>query len=255
MKRILLTAIVFFSTVSLVAAEEQEKNLGLTYEQQYHSKWLSKGVEAYGQQGAFFEILDLDLYESGFGVQVIHRHAIGGGYVDKERFDYKPYYKGQAFKDTPYAMNYNLSVEYEHYPGLSRHRANTTFEWIYAFSWPNILPKGFVPSYIAHYEYPAFSGDRNRYVTGWVHRFKLDYSMDVPQLPKPLTLSSEVAYTDGLGGASHDWSYATFGLRTAFDIAHNLTLTPAIYQQITMDKSISKRKDIMYCIVSMKYKF
>jgi hypothetical protein len=258
MKRILLTAIVLLSTVPLVAAEqekEKEKELGVTFDLQYHSKWLSKGAEAYGQQGALFKTLGLDFYGTGFGVEVIHRNAIGSGYVDKERFDFKPYYKNQMFEGMPYAMNYNLSFEYEYYPGLSRHKANTTYEWIFSFSWPNILPKGFVPSYIAHYEYPAFSGDRYNYVTGWVHRFKLDYNLDVPQLPKPLCLSSEVAYTDGLGGASHDWSYATFGLGTGFDITKNLTFTPGVYHQISMDDSVSKRHNITYCILGMKYKF
>jgi hypothetical protein len=257
MKRILLTAIVLLSTAPLVAAEqekEQKKELGITYEEQYHSKWLSKGVEAYGQQGAFFEIIDLDLYSSGFGLQVIHRHAIGSGYVKKQRFDYRPYFRGELFKEKPYAMKYDIGVEYEHYPRFATHKSYTSYEWQFGFSWPNILPKGFVPSYIAHYEYPVKHNQRLNFA-GWVHRFKLDYYMDVPQLPKPLCLSSEVAYTDKLGGASSDWSYATFGLGTKFDITKNLTFTPGVYQQITMDKSISKRKDITYCILSMKYKF
>jgi opacity protein-like surface antigen len=256
MKRILLVTVILLSTASLATAAEteQEKKLGITYEEQYHSKWLSKGAEAYGQQGAFFEILDIDLYGSGFGLQVIHRHATGSGYVNKQRFDYRPYVKGELFKEKPYAMKYDIGVEYEHYPRLATHKSFTSYEWIFAFSWPNILPKGFVPSYIAHYEYPVHHDQRLNF-TGWVHRFKLDYNMNVSQLPKPLCLSSEVAYTDGLGGASHDWSYAVFGLGTKFDITKNLTFSPGVYQQITMDKSVAKRKDITYCILSMKYKF
>ena len=253
MKRILLTAIVFLSTVSLTVAEEQEKKLGVSYEQQYHSEWLSKGVQAYGKQGAFFEILDVDLYGSGFGLQVIHRHATQG-YVNKQRFDYRPYVKGVFFKEKPYATAYNIGVEYEHYPRLATHKSFTTFEWIFAFSWPDILPKGFVPNYIIHYEYPVHHNQRFNFA-GWVHRFKLDYYMDVPQLPKPLCLSSEVAFSDGLGGASRDWSYAVFGMGTKFDITKNLTFSPGVYQQITMDKSVARQKSITYCILSMKYKF
>ena len=168
--------------------KKQEKKLGITYEEQYHSKWLSKGVEAYGQQGAFFEIIDLDLYSSGFGLQVIHRHATSD-YVNKQRFDYRPYVKGEFFKEKPYAMKYDIGVEYEHYPRLATHKSYTSYEWQFGFSWPNILPKGFVPSYIAHYEYPVKHNQRLNF-TGWVHRFELDYYMDVPQLPKPLCLSS-----------------------------------------------------------------
>lgn len=85
MKRILLTARVLLSTVPLVAAgqeKEQGKELGVTFDLQYHSKWLSKGAEAYGQQGALFKTLGLDFYGTGFGVEVIHRNAIGSVYVD-----------------------------------------------------------------------------------------------------------------------------------------------------------------------------
>ena len=45
------------------------------------------------------------------------------------------------------------------------------------------------------------------------------------------------------------------GLSTKFDINENLSFIPCIYQQITMDDSVSRRKDITYCILTMKYKF
>jgi hypothetical protein len=256
MKRILSIVILLLSTAALAAAEEekeQKKELGFSFEEQYHSKWLSKGVEAYGQQGAFFEIIDVDFYGSGFGLQVIHRHATSD-YVNKQRFDYRPYVRGGLFKEKPYEMKYDIGVEYEHYPRLATHKSFTTYEWRFGFSWPNILPKGFVPNYIAYYEYPVHHGQRLNF-TGWVHSFRLDYFLDTSIMPKPLCLSSEVAYTDKLAGASSDWSYATFGLGTKFDINKNLTFSPGVHQQISMDKSVSKRKDITYCILSMRYKF
>jgi len=252
-KGIWVFIVLVLSTVSF--AEQSEKKLGVTFDLSYWSKWLSKGAEAYGQQGALFKTIDVDLYGSGFGVKVTHRNATGSGYVDSQRFDFRPYYKGKLFEENRYAMNYNIGVGYEYYPGLARDKANTTYEWIFAFAWPNILPGGLVPSYIAHYEYPAGSDYNYSYITGWVHRFKLDYDLKSPDLPLPVHLSSEVAYTDGLGGAAHDWSYATFGISTKMKIADNLTFVPGLYQQITMDDSVSNRKDITYCVLSMKYKF
>jgi len=120
-----------------------------------------------------------------------------------------------------------------------------------------LLPKGFTPTYIVHYEYPAVRNDIFHYssMEGWVHRFKLDYDIEVSELPNPLKFSSEVAYTDGLGRADHDWSYATFGLSTKFSINENMTFSPGIYQQVSMDKSVCSRKDVTYCILSMKYQF
>jgi len=253
-KRISVIVVSLLLTAGFSQAEETKK-LGVTLDISYHSKWLSKGVEAYGQQGALFKTLDLDFYGTGLGVKVTHRNATSSGYVDNQRFDYRPYYKNTLFKNKSYATNYNISVGYEHYPGLSRNKANTTWEWIYAFSWPNILPLGFVPSYIAHYEYPAGSGNRNRGITGWVHRFRLSYDLETPRLPVPVQLSSEIAYNDGLGGRVHDWAYANIGISSMLKIRENLTFIPGVYQQITLDDSISKRKGITYCILSMKYKF
>jgi len=257
-KIILLTAMFLLSVVATAQAEEGQ--LGVTLDLQYRSKWLSKGKYGYGTQGAIFKITDLNFYDSGFGVKVTHRNATASGYVDKQRFDYRPYYKSVLFEDESYATNYNISAGYEHYPGLARNRSNTTWEWIFAFSWPNIIQQRIVPQYIAHYEYAAGSnytkspsgGDMP---SGWVHRFILGYDVEMTELPVPLHLSSELAYTDGLGGAAHDWSYAVFGASTIIEIADNLSFVPGIYYQISMEDSVNTDKDLTYCILSMKYKF
>lgn len=176
------------------------KDIGITLQLDYLSQWLSKGAPAYGEQGAIFSTIDLDFWGSGFGAKVIHRNATGSGYVDKQRIDYWPYYKNILFKDSPYQTNYLISTEYEDYYGLNRHKAYTTWEWICSFSWPNLLPKGFIPGYTAIYEYPAGRGYKYNYITGWVHKFTLNYDFNIPEFPAPLRLSSEVAYTNGLSG-------------------------------------------------------
>jgi hypothetical protein len=240
-----------------LAEKAQTKDIGVTLQLDYLSQWLSKGAPAYGEQGAIFSIIDLDFWGSGFGAQVIHRNATGSGYVDKQRIDYWPYYKNILFKDSPYQTNYLISAAYENYYHMNRHRAYAKWEWIGSFSWPNLLPEGFTPAYIVHYEYPAVEDDIYSYssMEGGVHRFILSYDLKVPELQNPITLSSEVAYTDGLGRASHDWSYAVFGLSTNLKINENMTFSPSVYQQVTMDKSVCPRKDVTYCILSMKYKF
>jgi hypothetical protein len=255
-RKILLTAVIILLAAS--GAQSQEKRLGVTFDVTYLSKWLSKGVEAYGSHGALFKSFDFDLFDTGLGFKVIHRNAFGSGYVDQQRFDYKPYYKGRLFEDTPYAMNFNLSTEYEHYPRRDRKSANTTWEWIFAFSWPNILPQGFTPSYIAHYEYAAGENYTKQsgadIPSGWVHRFILGYDLKVLENAEPFRLSGEVAYTDGLGGAKHDWSYATFGISTKLKITDNLSFLPGIYHQISMEDSVNTN-DVTYTGLSMRYRF
>jgi len=245
--------------VGLLQAEEGK--LGITFDLTYMSKWLSKGSESYGQQGALFETIDIDWFGTGFGSYVTHRSATSSGYVDKERIDYGVYYKGRLFGDGPYLTEYKLRWAYEHYPGLARNKANTTNEWSFAFSWPQILPAGLVPEYVAYYEYPAGSGYDHRDVTGWVHLFGLGYDLKVPGLlpqtaEQVLHLSADVSYRDNLGGKSkdNDWSHATFGVSTKFKITDNLSFVPAVYYQASMDDSVCKR-DVTYCKLSMKYKF
>ena len=237
-----------------LAEQAQTKDIGITLQLDYLSQWLSKGVPAYGKQGALFKSIDLDFWQSGFGLLVIHRNATAAGYVDKDRVDYHPYAKGQLFEETPYLMTYNLSAEYKNYYRVARNKAKTDWEWNLAINWPNLLPKGFTPGYTAIYEYPAGRGYKYNYITGWVHKFILNYDFNIPEFPAPLRLSSEVAYTDGLGGANHAWSYATFGLSSTFKLNKNMTFIPGIFQQVSMEDTVCDR-DVTYCILSMKYKF
>jgi hypothetical protein len=151
-------------------------------------------------------------------------------------------------------MNYNISVGYEHYTDHPRKLANTTWEWIFAFSWPNLFGGKVVPSYVAHYEYPAGSNQAFRNLTGWVHRFILARDVDCAALKAPLHLTSEVAYYDGLAGRVSDWAYATFGVSTKLAINDKTAFAPGLYHQISMDDSICKR-DVTYAMLSMKYKF
>ena len=253
-KGLLLAVLILFTAPASADAPKDEPQLGVTLDVKYLSKWISKGARAYGSQGAVFETLNLDFYQTGFGVKITHRSATSDGYGKKQRFDYRPYYKGRLFEDETYATNFNLSVGYEHYYRDSRTEANTTYEWIYQFAWPNLLGEGFLPRYIAHYEYPASGADAFNHITGWVHRFQLNYAADTESLPQPLNFSSEVAYTDGLGGAGHDWSYTTFGLATTFNIADNLTFTPGVYYQISMEDTVNTN-DELYAVVGLKHKF
>jgi len=249
-KHTIIVAIVLLSTTGVLYAADGE--LGATVDLSYHSRWLSKGALGYGQQGAFFKTLDVDLYGTGFGVKVTHRNACSSGYVDQQRFDYRPYYTGRIAEGTAHETKFTIGAGYEHYTDIDREMANTTWEWIGSCSWPNLLPNGIVPSYIFHYEYPAGSETAFNHITGWVHRLRLSKKIESPDLPTPLNLIGEVAYTDGLGGAAHDWSYAMFGVNTNLEVCKNCTFTPGVYQQISMDDSVNKNDSVTYCIMSMK---
>jgi hypothetical protein len=249
-------AVLFIAANVVYAEDENEKKLGVSFDLTYTTKWLSKGIEAYGSKGGLFKTIDVDFWQSGWGLRITHRNAIPeNGYVDARRFDFRPYFKGSILEDTSFYTVFDLSVEFEYYTGLSPNKANTTYEWINSFSWPKLLPWGFVPTYILHYEYPAFSHKANRKNAGGVNRFILGHDINVPDLPNPLKATWEIAHYDGLANRGSEWAYYTFGLSGRVDINKNLAFVPGIYHQTTMDKSISRHKDITYAMFSMKYKF
>jgi len=253
-KKVLLSIIALLSVVNFAYAEE-EKKLGVTLDLSYMSKYMVWGAEGYGQQGGLFETIDIDFWGSGFGMAIGHQNATSSGNVDKQRMNYNLYYKGKAFEESLFKMNYKFNWRYEHYYGRSRKVGNTQ-EWTLSCSWPEILQiENLAPYYIFDYEYPAGSNYNNRANSGAVHVFGLGYDMPVESLPNPLRLTADASYRDGLGNKDHDWSHATLGIGTKFKLSENITLVPALYHQITMDKSVCKHKDVTYAKISLKYKF
>ena len=256
-KVIALTLLCVFGLVPFVAASDtaDQKELGISFDLTYMSRWMSKGAPAYGKQSAWFETIDVDWFGTGFGFQVTHRSAGASGYVDKQRFDYRPYYKFKAFEGERYQINGNISAGYEHYYGIELERW-TTWEWIFAFSFPNAIGHGFTPKYIMHFESPADHDYNNSGCAGYVHRFGLDYDFKLEELPDlPLKFSSEVGFYDGLGNKPHDWGYAAFGLSSAIKLSDNVKVVPGVYHQITMDEAVCDEKDLTYAKVSLKIDF
>jgi len=91
----------------------------------------------------------------------------------------------------------------------------------------------------------------------------LDYGLEttcpISNQPRVWKLHSEVVYNDGVhpggGNADQDWSNAVFGISTDVDLGSNLTFTPGVYHQVTMDESVNDDKDETWAVLSLKYKF
>ena len=109
---------------------------------------MTKGKEDYGQQGAFFETVDIDLWGTGFGTAVTHQAATASGWVNKERFNYKVYYGGSVFGYRTYETKYKISWKYKHYYDEPRNSKNA-HAWKFVLSWPKVLmPTDLTPYYI-----------------------------------------------------------------------------------------------------------
>lgn len=234
----------------------------VTFDTTWVSKYMWHGFNLYGHDNSAIQpSIDINFPETGFGATVWHSQANRAGFRNVEEFDYILYYANSAFADSTWAMDYSVSwLYYDYYDNKSRD--TDLQELILSFSWPNLLPGGIVPSYSTGKLWPARSGVPGmRNVGGWVHVFGLGYDLTTPGIlsaskEQVFSFMADLTYNDGYNGAAvdHDWSHVTLGAATGFDIARNLTFTPGLYYQISMDDSVN-RKDEIWTSLSLTYQF
>lgn len=275
-KVIVLTAAILLGAVG--SAQAQLGELHGAAEVAYQSKFVWRGFNVFGSQAAAQAGVDLDLYETGFGLNVVGHVPLGGGYVNNERWDYTLYYDNNILEDEQYATSYRLAWAYYNYADQpskgSLLAPNAALQEISAtLSWPKICPAGFVPSYAIVKLWPSesesFSGGRSPSPTGgtasgWLHILMLDYGLTVqgllPETPEQLVnFHAELVYNDGFGwfgqDVDHDWSHLLFGVSTDFDLGYSLFLTPGLYWQQTMESSVNSDKDQIWATLGLKYTF
>lgn len=273
-KGILLAAVVMFGVAGLVQAQQGE--LHGTIDMTYQSKYVWRGFDVYGDKSAIQPSIDLDLFGTGFGLNVMGHRANSDKYEDFERWDYNLYYQNSLFEEETYATNYRIGWVHYNYPdGAMRDYDLDEIHTI--FSWPKICPAGVVPSYCLVKLWPTSSGSKvgskamnpmgmrtRGTASGWAHIFMLDYGWTIPGLcpdtpEQVLNLHTEMVYNDGVGpggqNVDHDWTNITFGISTDFDLGNNLTFTPGVHHQVTMDDSANDDKDETWVTLSMRYTF
>ncbi|MCP4257465.1 MAG: hypothetical protein GY774_08045 [Planctomycetes bacterium] len=258
--RILFSVVILLFLASLVQAEENE--LGITFDITYVSKYIWHGFNFYGHDNSATQpSIDIDLWGTGFGMTLWHSRANRGGFRDLEEFDYILYYGDSAFEDTYFSTDYTISWLYYDFSDAPTKDTDLQ-EFVLQFSWPNVLPEGIVPNYYIGKLWPAKSSSAvQKDIGGWVHVVGLGYDWTIPGiLPESsehvINLIADLTYNDGYGsaGADHDWSHATLGASTSFEIAENLTFTPALYYQMSMDDSVNN-EDEVWTGLSLTYQF
>ncbi len=287
-KAILLTVVVLFGAIAPVFAQQAPDgalhgNIGVTYDTLY--VW--RGYLVYGADSAIHPFVDLDLMGSGSHHEVIGHRANDSGHENGERWDYSLYYMGALEPEQTWETRYMVGYRYFNYPNLSSHRAfksptdigSVDLQELYAgFAFPKLLGvPGLTPGYVIVKGWPSNSGTlvgaanpSGASYSGWAHVFMLDYGMKIQGLTaespeQTLNFHVETVFNDSVdprpagGYTDSDWTHVMFGVSTDFDLGNSVTLTPALYHQITFEddkeSGVSPDHDITWAAATLKYKF
>ena len=276
MKKIFASVVIVLNVTGIIYAQEataEEPQLhgqvGMTYTTQY----LWRGFDVFDDHATIHPSLDLDLWDTGFGLHAIGHQAATSGYVDDERWDYTLSYKGMAFEGERYMMRYMLGYRYFNFPRRSSHTSSSIdlHELHGVFSFPALTGiENLVPTYVLVKLMPVNSGSPvganspgGGTASGFAHIFMLDYT--VPYMDpftgaeQNLQLHSEVVYNDGVcphgfTDVDHDWSNAVFGASTTYDLGNNLSLTPGIWYQSSWEDTVNE-EDELWGAISLMYTF
>lgn len=283
-KMVLVGGVLLFALGGVVKAQDGELHgvIDLTYQ----SKYLWRGIDVYGDKSAFQPSVMLDLWGSGFGISAEGHRANSSGFETTERWDFTLFYKNIICPEEDFATQYLVGWRYFYFPddpldGIAAGSSGEVdLQEIHAvFSWPKILPvEGLIPTYVLVKLWPAesdsFVGSQaialpsgvttTGTASGFAHIFMLDYGLAVPGLSpdtpeQVFNLHAEAVFNDGVDprgiGVDHDWSNAVFGVSTGVELAENVTLTPGVYYQVTMDKSINDDKDETWFTLGLSCSF
>lgn len=272
------TVIVLIALASCTLAQAQVPGVGSAVTGsvgvEYQSLYMWRGFNVYGDKSAVQISGDLSLTGTGFGVSVLGHRANSGEFENAERWDINPYYQGAFLTDSEMMTQYRLGYLYFNYPDLSSSEAD--LQEIHAiFSMPKVTGvEGLVPTYVLVKLWPNSSDSWTGAgkpagltggSSGFAHIFMLDYQFAIPgpisSIPEQIIkLHSELVFNDGVDprpmgpGVDHDWSNLVLGASTDFDLGNNITLTPAVYHQLSFEDTVNEN-DEWWATLGAKYGF
>lgn len=269
---LLLIGAILMSTAGFAQAKAVSGTVDFTF----MSSYIWRGFDFYNNNDCGIKTtLDLKFFDTGLGLNIFHARAAGKNFENLQWMPVTLYYDNSLFGDAAYATNYHLAWTYYYFPETGPKGAvigggpvvapGDLQEICVGLSWPKICSFGIVPSYHIVCMWPSASGSAVSTWGGWAHIVGLGYDLKVPGfLPETpeqtLHLSAELVYNGSVGprpaGGSidHDWSNFVFGVSTNFNLPYNLTFTPALYWQLSMENDVNTQ-DEFWATLSLAYKF
>ena len=142
-RNILVTVVLLMAIAGIARAQDSALHGSVDFT--YQSKYVWRGFDVYNDKSAMQPSLDLDLFGSGFGINMMGHRANSSGFEVAERWDYTLYYQNMVCPEETYAMMYRLGWVYYNYPQGNSEDADLQ-EMHAIFSLPKMIPGGLVES-------------------------------------------------------------------------------------------------------------
>lgn len=186
-------------------AQPELGDLAVDVDATYVTKYIWRGYDIFDDHGAFQPSVNVDLFGTGFSVNVWGSipTGSGNGINALQEYDYTVAYGCSVFEDKPYAMDFGINYIYYDFPKLNRFA--DTQEVGMSVAWPNLLKLGdiaLVPSYYVGQLFPTKSKVHG--VAGGFHTLAMSCDVPVPSLLQPdeeqiFSFSSDITYNGGFG--------------------------------------------------------
>lgn len=257
-KIICLTSIMLLGMVS--AGYAADSGICTTLDASWVSKYIWRGFDILDDRAAFQPSINMDLYDSGFSLNVWSSFAGSSSgsrpgnpdfsTVDLEEWNYTVAYTNAIREGETSQVNYAAWWTYYDYPDTASIDADMQ-EVALSMSMPNVLACEWVPSYTVISMWPAQGGGKsnenggNRESGGFIHVVGLNKNFTCPMSEQILNFGVDATFNDGTGGTEvdHDWSHLTWNLSTSYDMAGGI-LTPSVHYQTSMDDSVNENDEL-----------
>lgn len=239
-----------------------EGDLGITFDTTWVSKYIWRGIDKMDDKASIQPSVNFDL-GNGFSAGVWAAYGCASDTVNATEYDYSLTYSGTTCEGTANQLNYAASWIYYDYIDQPSTAADAQ-EINLSVAMPNLIPGGVVPNYTIIKMWGSESSSAASDISGWIHVIGLDYALTVDGFiennpEQVIDLSWDITYNGAAGvpgtlnktsgvitpsGVDHDWSHTTFGISTAIELPGAGTVTPGIFYQISMDKSVNTENEL-----------
>jgi len=240
----------------------EEGKIGLELTTTVVSKHIWHGFDLLDDHGAFIPVTTVNFGDSGLSGKIIGVYPLSGGFEKSVELNYAAFYTKAFLEDTRYVTNVTANYFYYGKPKQPGHNGDTQEVGV-CLSWPKSFTLANNPLILSYYVgclWPSESRSDIAGCEGFIHVLGLAYDLGVPDFwaagkKQVFRLSGDITYNDGFGGTAvdHDWSHVVVGVSTNLEKG-NLTITPSLNYQISMDESVNNEEEI-WCGLNLTCRF